>query len=155
MLGIAEHVEVQTIIENAAWSLGSAWLKHTKHPIILVTQLRKEYIFDAVNSYLIKHHTKTPALIITFDHQLAPHISLPTQNRCIMLTDAIDRNNERFSLNIDYLAEMMGASIQQQGFSSGYRAAYINGQQYKFTKMGLLQDKYLWGKNFLNCCKVL
>lgn len=134
VLGIAEHVEAQTILENAAWSLGNAWLKHTKHPIILVTQLRREDVFDAVKAYLGKHHTRIPALLIALDHQLSPHISLPDQNRRVTLTDALNQNDEVFSLNIDYLAETMGASIQQQGFSSGYRTAYINGQEYVFTK---------------------
>jgi hypothetical protein len=134
VLGIANHVEAQTILGNAAWNLGSAWLKHAKHPIVLVTQLRKEHVFDAVNVYLKKHHMRTPALLITLDHQLPPHISLPAQNRCLILTDALNLNDEMFSLNIDYLAETMGSSIQQQGFSSGYRTAYINGQAYTFTK---------------------
>jgi hypothetical protein len=135
VLGIADHVEAQTILGNAAWNLGSAWLKHAKHPIVLVTQLRKEHVFDAVNAYLKKHYMRTPALLITLDHHLPPHISLPAQNRCIILTDALNLNDEMFSLNIDYLAETMGSSIQQQGFSSGYRTAYINGQEYSFTKM--------------------
>ena len=133
-LGIAEHVEAQTISENVAWSLGSAWLKHTKHQIILATQLRKVHVFDAVRAYLTEHHMRTPALLIALDHQLPPHVSLPSQNRCVTLTDALNRNDEMFSLNIGYLAEVVGASIQQQGFSSGYRAAYINGQEYTFSK---------------------
>ncbi|MFM7467985.1 MAG: hypothetical protein ACKO37_00570 [Vampirovibrionales bacterium] len=133
-LGIADHVEARAISENDAWSLGSAWLKHAKHPIILVTQLRKEHVFDAVRAYLTEHHMRTPALVIALDHQLPPHAQLPSQNRCVTLIDALNRNDKMFSLNIDYLAEMMGASIQQQGFSSGYRAAYINGQEYTFSK---------------------
>ena len=133
-LGIADHVGAQVISENEAWSLGSAWLKHAKHPIILVTQLRKEHVFDAVRNYLTEHHMRTPALLIALDHQLPPHVSLPSQNRCVILTDALNRNDEMFSLNTDYLAEIMGASIRQQGFSSGYRAAYINGQEYTFSK---------------------
>ena len=59
---------------------------------------------------------------------------IPAQNRFITLSDAINVNDEVFALNADLLAEKMGASVQQQGFSNGYRNAYINGQEYSFTK---------------------
>ena len=132
--GIAEHVEPRVIAEGSAWSLGDAWLKHSKHPIIIVTKLRRESVFSAVCSYLEQHHNKRPALLITLDHHLPSHISLPAQNRLVTLSDAINVNDEVFSLNADLLAEKMGASVQQQGFSNGYRAAYINGQAYSFSK---------------------
>ncbi len=43
-------------------------------------------------------------------------------------------NAEKFALRLDVMAERMGSSINQEGFSNGYRTAHINGKDYTFTK---------------------
>jgi len=133
-VGIAAHVEPKPIVEHKAWLLGDAWLKKVKSPIILVMHLRREQVFAGVKTYLEQNHNKRPALLIALDSALPAHLSLPAQNRVITIDEALDMNAESFALNIEVMAERMGASISQQGFSNGYRAAHINGKDYTFTK---------------------
>jgi hypothetical protein len=133
-LGIAAHVEPKPIVEQRAWLLGDAWLKKVKSPIILVTHLRREQVFSGVKAYLEQNHSKRPALLIALDSTLPAHLSLPAQNRVITIDEAININSESFVLNIEIMAERMGASINQQGFSPGYRSAFINGIKYDFGK---------------------
>ncbi|WP_412057306.1 hypothetical protein [Bartonella sp. DGB2] len=134
VLAIESHVKTRAIMGNAAWDLGEARLMRTKQPIILVTQLRKGRIFSAIVAYLNERHKKKPALLIALDHQLPSYLSLPSQNRYVLLGDVLARNDKDFALNFDYLVEVMGASIKRPGFSNGYRTAMIEGQEYSFTK---------------------
>jgi hypothetical protein len=132
-VGIEAHVEPKPIVEQKAWLLGDVWLKKVKSPIILVMHLRREQVFSSVKAYLEQNHNKRPALLIALDSALPAHLSLPAQNRVITIDEAIDMNEEKFVLRLDLMAERMGASISQQGFSEGYRTAFINGVKYKFT----------------------
>lgn len=133
-LGIEAHVEPKLVVQGKAWALGDAWLKKVKYPIILVTRLRGEKIFSGVKAYLEQNHSKRPALLIALDNALPTHLSLPAQNRFVPIEEAMDMNAERFALRLDVMAERMGLSINQEGFSNGYRTAHINGKDYTFTK---------------------
>ncbi len=130
-LGISETASKQ--IEEHIWALGDAWLKYMRVPIILASNLRQQIVYETLNRYLLERHSKRPALVLALDLKLPPYLSLPKQNKLIIIQDAMLFNRKEFALDILFLSEKMGANIMQHGFSNGYRNLSANGEVYKLS----------------------
>lgn len=134
-LGIPANAKPQSILSDKIWFLGSAWLNKRKTPVILGRRLADQDAAEALRYYLQDWHTSTPALVLAVSSNLPAYFQLPGQNRLVLMGDAIDRQSQTLTLNTQYLAEKMGASVDQPGFSEGYRTAFVNGVRYEFTPL--------------------
>jgi len=134
-LEIPANAQPESIMNNKIWFLGSIWLNKRKTPVILGRRLADQEAAEALQNYLQDRHTSTPALVLAISSNLPVYLRLPSQNRLVLMDDAIEGQSQVLTLNTQYLAEKMGASVDQTGFSEGYRTAFINGVQYEFTKL--------------------
>lgn len=134
-LGIPANFQPVSILDNKIWFLGSAWLNKRKTPVVLGRRLTDQDAANALRNYLLDRHTSTPALVLTISSYLPAYFQLPGQNRLVLMNDAIDGQSQTLTLNTQFLAEKMGASVDLPGFSNGYRTAFINGVHYEFTPL--------------------
>jgi hypothetical protein len=72
---------------------------------------------------------------LTTGNNLPAYLQLPGQNRIVTLADAINFQSEKLTFKTDYLAQKMGASVNNTGFSDGFRTAYINGTKFEFSDL--------------------
>lgn len=135
-LGIPANEASKSVLDDKIWFLGSAWLnRKNKTPVILGRRLADQDTAEALRNYLQDRHTSTPALVLAMSSNLPAYFQLPGQNRLVLMDDAIDGQRQTLTLNTQYLAEKMGASVDQPGFSEGYRTAFVNGVRYEFTPL--------------------
>ena len=125
----------EEIEENGVWYLGQTWLKSRKTHIVYVRRLGDESTVSALTGFLEDRHKSDPALILTTGKNLPAYLLLPGQNRIVTLDDAINLQSHKLTFKTDYLAKKMGASVNNTGFSDGFRTAYINGKNYEFSNL--------------------
>ena len=134
-LGFEERAVPEEIRENGVWYLGQAWLQSRKTHIVYVRRLGDERTISALTGFLEDRHKSDPALILTTGKNLPAYLQLPGQNRIVTLADAINFQSEKLTFKTDYLARKMGGSVNNTGFSDGFRTAYINGKNYEFSNL--------------------
>lgn len=134
-LDISANVKPQVIIEGNAWFLGSAFLNKRKTPIIFARLVTNQNVSKTLCEYLQNRHTSDPALILTNTANVPSYFQLPGQNRIVPIADALDFESTTLAFKTLYLAGKMGGSVDETGFSKGYRTAFINGIQYSFTPL--------------------
>lgn len=133
--GIPVNVQPQSILEQKIWFLGSAWLNKRKTPVILVRRLIDQDTLEALHNYLQDRHMRDSALVLAISSNIPAYFQLPGQSRLVLMDDAIDMENQNLTIKTSYLAEKMGTSVEQSGFSEGYRTAFINNVRYEFTSL--------------------
>ena len=134
-LEIPANMQPQAIIEGKAWYLGSAWLNKRKTPVIFARLITDQNVAEGLRDYLKDRHASDPALVITNTANIPSYFQLPGQSRLVPVAEALDFESEELAFKTSYLAGRMGGSVDQPGFSQGYRAAYIDGIHYTFTSL--------------------
>lgn len=134
-LGISASMKPKAILDNKIWFLGSVWLNKRKTPVILGRRLTDHDAAESLRNYLQDRHSHDPALVLAISSNIPAYFQLPDHNQLALMNDAIDVESQAFKLQTQYLAEKMGASVGQPGFSKGCRTAYVNGVHYEFSKL--------------------
>jgi hypothetical protein len=122
------------IVEDSIWNFGSVNLRKYKIPLILVRCITSSEVYKPLVQYLNKHHVKIPALVLAIDNDIPEFFALPSNNVWFGMHDLILNDMGKVYFNIDLILEKMGKDVQQEGFSDGYRSAYIKGESYIFSK---------------------
>lgn len=130
-----DNRHVKEIHPNYIWAFGEHRVEKQKISIIVVRNIKKDFVLDILNSYLDSHHpAKSPALVIALDLNVPKHLRLPNQNELISISDAMRWDKVDFEINSQLLAQKMGGTIGKHGFSDGYRTLMLNGETYSFSK---------------------
>lgn len=126
---------VKEIHPNYIWAFGEHRIEKQKINIIVVRNIKKDFVLDILSDYLGSHHpAKSPALVIALDLNVPKHLRLPNQNELIGISDAMRWDKVDFEMNSQLLAQKMGGTIGKHGFSDGYRTLMLNGETYSFSK---------------------
>jgi hypothetical protein len=126
---------IREIYPNYIWAFGEHRIEKQKINIIVVRNIKKDFVLDILSDYLGSHHpAKSPALVIALDLNVPKHLRLPGQNELIGISDAMRWDKVDFEMNIQLLAQKMGGTIGKHGFSDGYRTLMLNGETYRFSK---------------------
>lgn len=126
---------VKEIHPNYIWAFGEHRVEKQKINIIVVRNIKKDFVLDILSDYLGSHHpAKSPALVIALDLNVPKHLRLPNQNELIGISDAMRWDKVDFEMNSQLLAQKMGGTIGKHGFSDGYRTLMLNGETYSFSK---------------------
>ena len=134
-LGILVNVQPETVLDSKVWFLGSAWLNKRETPVILGRRLIDQDSAETLRNYLQDKHSHDPALVLAISSNIPAYFQLPGQSRLVLMNDAIDTQSQTLALNTQYLAEKMGASVDQPGFSEGFRILKTHDDQvFKFSK---------------------
>lgn len=134
-LGFAANAQPQIVMDEKVWFLGSAWLNKRKVPVIFARTVVKQAVAESLCRFLQDKHAKDPALVLTSTMHIPAHFQLPGQNRFVKMEDALDLESWTVAFKTPFLAEKMGGSVDQPGFSQGYRNAFFNGVRYEFTSL--------------------
>ncbi len=131
---IETNYKYKVVLDSFIWSFGNLQVKETKISIIIVRNLKTHKIYTSLSQYLNKYHVKSSVLVLAVDSHLPEYFSLPSRNKFLTIKEILLDNVKDVSFDTDLILEIMGRSIQQEGFSDGYRSAYIKGVKYKFSK---------------------
>jgi hypothetical protein len=129
-----ESMTPSCILYEKIWFIGSALLKKRKTPILVVRNITKQEVLEKLDSYLKEKHKSTPVLILTTGKNIPAYFKPYGQSRVVLMKDAVDLENEKLTFNKQYLSDKMGGQVEKEGFSNGFRVAYIDGVYYEFTK---------------------
>lgn len=134
-LGFPANAQPQVVMDEKVWFLGSPWLNKRKIPIIFVRNITKQGVTESLFQFLQDKHASDPALVLTSTSHIPAYFQLPGQSRLVKMEDALDLESWTVVFKTSFLAEKMGSSVDQPGFSQGYRNAFVNGVRYEFTSL--------------------
>lgn len=127
---------IREIHPNYIWAFGEHRIEKQKISIIVVRNIKKDFVLDNLCDYLGSNHpAKSPALVIALDINVPKHLRLPNHNELVSIGDAMKWDKVDFEMNSQLLAQKMGGTIGKHGFSEGYRTLTLNGDTYSFSKM--------------------
>ena len=143
-LDIADRHMPREILQGNVWALGQHRIEKQNINLIVVRNIKKNIVFDALISHLNNHHkARNPSLVITLDQRLPDYLNLPNQNELLKIGEAIKWDKDYFELNTVLLSGKMGGATSTPGFSNSYRTLVSNGVSYKFTKKQAEALEYL------------
>ena len=135
-LDISDSYQAKEILPDNIWILGQHWIEKQKVSIMITRNTIDPVVFDKLKHYLNNNHTlRDPVLVLALDRHLPAYLSLPSQHVLVRIEEAMVIENSDFKINTRMLAGKMGGSVNQEGFGSGYRTLFLNGNKYGFSKM--------------------
>lgn len=140
---IAHNLEVETcypedmIIDNLFWRIGTLKSK-TLAPIFFARSIENKTNFEKIYKSLLERKGLGKGIILTTSSSLPFGYNLPDNHQIISLKNCLvhDSNNFHIDKNIINAAISTRAESMElkEGFSDGYRTAYIKGVEYSFSK---------------------
>lgn len=137
-LGVSEY-SYETLIEDHFWQVGV--LNHEiKIPIFFVRGIHHANILDQIYEIFGNKKGIARSIILTSSSSLPPRSSFDDGHKIIALKNCLIHDNDNFCIDkniiISHIEDKKSAlrRSQREGFSTGYRSANFNGQNFKFTK---------------------
>ena len=121
------------IIKNSLWRIGEL---DQETPIFFSRRINHKSIFNKILEALERRKGSTKGIILTTSPFLPLGCRHIAGHKILSLQDCIKYSNN-FHLDIDIIRAATKADLissRKEGFSSGYRNAYFDGIEYKFTK---------------------
>jgi hypothetical protein len=138
---------LKEIHRDYIWALGECRVERQKIPIVIVRNIKKDFILDALLSYLNKSHlAKNPALVIALDLNIPSHLSLPSQNELMSINDVMKWDKPNFEINTQLLVQRIRGTVSADGFMNSFRTLRLRGETYKFSKLQADAVEYMYKK---------
>ncbi len=136
-LEIAKCYPAEIIIDNIFWRIGTIKLR-TATPVFFARTINHKNNFETIYKALLNRNGISKGIILTTSALPPLGYNLPSNHQIVSLRDCLihDSNNFHIDKNIIKAAiEIKAESLmQQEGFTTGYRAAYFKGVNYNFSK---------------------
>lgn len=124
---------IEEIIPNTLWQIGIINLE-IDTPIFFARRIRTDDVFVRINKALSDRNSDIKGIILTscddipnyFNSKIAGH-------KIIVLDKCLTYNQRNFHIDKNILKAAVVVA-KKEGFSSGYRSAYFNGEYFRFTK---------------------
>lgn len=134
-LNIPIHSEVQNILDDKIWFLGSAQLQDINTPVILCRLTSNKDVSKSLYNYLRDKHSTNPALVLSLSNEIPDSLKFIGQHQIILMQDALDVESPSFAFDMAYLARKFSLSEKKFGFSNSYRTLKTRkGQVFTFSK---------------------
>jgi hypothetical protein len=136
---------VQEVIKDFLWLLGDAVLGGKKSPIFITKCNHDNKVLEQIYQGLQQRHGLPQGIILsTSTTQLPVGVSLPGDHKLLLISDCLTYSSNNFHLDRNMLASQVGGIVKKDGFSSGFKSACFNGNNYKFTPLESSVLEYLF-----------
>jgi len=122
----------KSLAEERVWSLGDIKLKNKKAHVIFVRRPRSKNVMRSLNDNLREKYRNKPILIITTSQHIES-FSLPGNSYIAYVGDLIT-NDKFLKFDMDMIHSKLFGQIANNGFGSGFRTAFLDNQDFIFTK---------------------
>ncbi len=127
----------EMIIDTVLWRIGTIKLG-TTIPIFFARTISHKNNFANIYQALLNRRGISKGIILTTSSLPPPGYILPGNHQFVSLRDCLVHDNNNFDIDKNIIRTAIGIKTelvrQQEGFSSGYRAAYFKGVNYNFSK---------------------
>ncbi len=136
-LEITKLYPVEMIIDNIFWRIGTIKL-NTATPVFFARTIGHKNNFENIYKALLSRKGMNRGIILTTSVSPPLGYNLPGNHKIISLKDCLVHDNNNFDIDKNIIKSAIGIKTEsakpQEGFSVGYRTAYFNNIQYKFSK---------------------
>lgn len=132
-LEVTQHPS-DILIDDLFWQIG---ILQSEAPIFFARRLSNKTIFENIYKSLEAKKGIKKGIILTTSSGIPFGCSRLLGHEVITLKDCLVYDNKNFKIDQDILKKAIGIKVEsdkKEGFSAGYRTAYIKGVEYNFSK---------------------
>jgi len=124
----------EELIKDYFFRIGTLKINKRDVPIFFARRIQFQKILEEVYNAVTKRYGINKGIILTSSSYLPFGCSKLLGHEIISLKDCMIHDSENYHIDMNIIKAAIGAKEKQEGFSNGYRTAYFNGIEYKFTK---------------------
>lgn len=119
------------LINDIFWRVGTL---SPEIPIFFARRLSHQENFEEIYKILEARKGTKKGIILTTSSELPFGCSRLLGHEVISFRDCLVHDSKNFKIDQDILRALVDIGIKKEGFSVGYRTAYIDGKEYSFSK---------------------
>ncbi len=124
----------EEIIKDYFFRIGTLKVNKRDVPIFFARRIQFQKILEEVYNAITKRHGINKGVILTSSSYLPFGCSKLLGHEVISLKDCMIHDSDNYHIDMNIIKAAIGVKEKQEGFSNGYRIAYFDGAEYKFTK---------------------
>jgi hypothetical protein len=131
---IRSDVEPRCLVDDVLWDLGDAWIRKRNIAVLFGRRLNHGDNLDRAIDALTNRIGRPPGILLSTTERLSRHVRLPGRHHFLPLRDCLVVGASELEIDWEIIKGVTGGAVRREGFSTGYRTAFIDGVEYKFSK---------------------
>ena len=131
---IPASAKPRRLVDDVLWDIGDARVGKSKATILFGRRLNHDDNLDRACDALTNRIGRPPGVLLSTTDRLSRHVRLPGHHRFLPLRDCIVSGTAGFEIDNGIIKGVTSGAVRREGFSVGYRTAFIDGMEYKFSK---------------------
>ena len=133
-LKIPEQFKPACLVDDILWNLGDAPHGERKIAVLFGRRLNYDDNLDRAIDALTNQIGRPRGVLLSTTDRLSRHVRLPGHHRFLPLRDCVVAGASGLEIDQGIIKGVISGAVRQEGFSTGYRTAFIDGVEYKFSK---------------------
>ncbi len=128
------NIEPRCLVHDVLWDLGDARIGKRIGAVLFGRRLNHGENLDRAIDALTNRIGRPPGVLLSTTDRLSRHIRLPGHHRILHVRDCVVIGALGLEIDQEIIKGVAGGAVRREGFSTGYRTAFIDGIEYKFSK---------------------